>query len=114
MTNKPAGKCHAKNVTNFESGSRPESHFFQMELMKIKPQEIMPNSRKSDFSPRRRARIYDLFHLIGVWKNNCVNANNPEKHTKAKKAAKQGNAGERPDAAARYTVKSLFYPVLDE
>ena len=24
----------------------------------------MPNSRKSDFSPRRRARIYDLFHLI--------------------------------------------------
>ena len=41
-----------------------------------------------------------------VWKNNCVNANNPEKHTKAKNAAKQGNAGERPDAAARYTVKS--------
>ena len=35
--------------------------------------------------------------------------------TKAKNAAKQGNAGERPDAAARYTVKSsgvnllLFY-----
>jgi len=26
----------------------------------------MPNSRKSDFIPRRRARIYDLFHLIGV------------------------------------------------
>ena len=50
-----------------------------------------------------------------VRKNNCVNANNPEKHTKAKNAAKQGNAGERPDAAARYTVKSsgvnllLFY-----
>ena len=41
-----------------------------------------------------------------VWKNNCVNANNPEKRTKAKNAAKQGNAGERPDAAARYTVKS--------
>ena len=41
-----------------------------------------------------------------VWKNNCVNANNPEKHTKAKNAVKQGNAGERPDAAARYTVKS--------
>lgn len=41
-----------------------------------------------------------------VRKNNCVNANNPEKHTKAKNAAKQGNAGERPDAAARYTVKS--------
>jgi hypothetical protein len=39
-------------------------------------------------------------------KNNCVNANNPEKHTKAKNAAKQGNAGERPNAAARYTVKS--------
>ena len=32
--------------------------------------------------------------------------NNPEKRTKAKNAAKQGNAGERPDAAARYTVKS--------
>jgi len=30
----------------------------------LKPQEIMPNSRKSDFIPRRRARIYDLFHLI--------------------------------------------------
>ena len=51
----------------------------------------------------------------GVWKNNCVNANKPEKRTKAKNAAKQGNAGERPDAAARYTVKSsganslLFY-----
>ena len=50
-----------------------------------------------------------------VRKNNCVNANNPEKRTKAKNAAKQGNAGERPDAAARYTVKSsganslLFY-----
>ena len=50
-----------------------------------------------------------------VRKNNCVNANNPEKHTKAKNAAKQGNAGERPDAVARYTVKSseanslLFY-----
>ena len=36
MTNKQAGKCHAQNVTNIESGSRPESHFFQMELMKIK------------------------------------------------------------------------------
>ena len=36
MTNKPAGKCHAQNVINIESGSRPESHFFQMELMKIK------------------------------------------------------------------------------
>ena len=24
----------------------------------------MPNSRKSDFIPRRRSRIYDLFHLI--------------------------------------------------
>ena len=50
-----------------------------------------------------------------VRKNNCVNANNPEKRTKAKNAAKQGNAGERPDAVARYTVKSseanslLFY-----
>ena len=53
--------------------------------------------------------------MAGIRKNNCVNANNPEKHTKAKNAAKQGNAGERPDAAARYTVKSsganslLFY-----
>ena len=36
ITNKPAGKCHAQNVINIESGSRPESHFFQMELMKIK------------------------------------------------------------------------------
>ena len=44
--------------------------------------------------------------IYRVWKNNCVNANNPEKRTKAKNAAKQGNAGERPDAAARYTVKS--------
>ena len=43
---------------------------------------------------------------VGSEKNNCVNANNPEKRTKAKNAAKQGNAGERPDAAARYTVKS--------
>ena len=42
----------------------------------------------------------------GSEKNNCVNANKPEKRTKAKNAAKQGNAGERPDAAARYTVKS--------
>ena len=33
-------------------------------LYTSKPQEIMPNSRKSDFIPRRRARIYDLFHLI--------------------------------------------------
>ena len=41
-----------------------------------------------------------------VRKNNCVNANNPEKRTKAKNAAKQGNAGECPDSAARYTVKS--------
>ena len=30
----------------------------------------------------------------------------PEKRTNTKKAAKQGNAGERPDAAAEYTVKS--------
>ena len=45
-------------------------------------------------------------HDVQGLKNNCVNANNPEKHTKAKNAAKQGNAGERPDAAARYTVKS--------
>ena len=36
ITNKPAGKCHAQNVINIESGSRPESHFFQKELMKIK------------------------------------------------------------------------------
>ena len=36
---------------------------------------------------------------------NCVNANKPEKHTKAKNAAKQGNAGEHPDTAAEYTVK---------
>lgn len=36
ITNKPAGKYHAQNVINIESGSRPESHFFQMELMKIK------------------------------------------------------------------------------
>ena len=36
MTNKPARKCHAQNVINIESGCRPESHFFQMELMKIK------------------------------------------------------------------------------
>ena len=54
-------------------------------------------------------------HDVQGLKNNCVNANNPEKRTKAKNAAKQGNAGERPDAAARYTVKSsgvnllLFY-----
>ena len=52
--------------------------------------------------------------IVGL-KKNCVNANKPEKRTKAKNAAKQGNAGERPDAAARYTVKSsrvnslLFY-----
>ena len=45
-------------------------------------------------------------HDVQGLKNNCVNANNPEKRTKAKNAAKQGNAGERPDAAARYTVKS--------
>ena len=44
--------------------------------------------------------------ILWVWKNNCVNANHPEKRTKAKNAAKQGNAGEWPDAAARYTVKS--------
>jgi len=36
ITNKPAGECHAQNVINVESGIRPESHFFQMELMKIK------------------------------------------------------------------------------
>lgn len=36
ITNKPAGKCHAQNVINIESGSKPESHFFQMKLMKIK------------------------------------------------------------------------------
>ena len=30
ITNKPAGKCHAQNVINIESGSRPESHSFQM------------------------------------------------------------------------------------
>ena len=36
---------------------------------------------------------------------NCVNANNPEKCNNTKSAAKQGNARERPDAAARYTVK---------
>ena len=41
-----------------------------------------------------------------VKKKNCVNANNPEKRTNTKIAAKQGNAGERPDAAAEYTVKS--------
>ena len=39
-------------------------------------------------------------------KINCVNTNNPEKRTNTKIAAKQGNAGERPDAAAEYTVKS--------
>ena len=43
--------------------------------------------------------------IVGL-KKNFVNANKPEKRTKAKNAAKQGNAGERPDAAARYTVKS--------
>ena len=36
MTNNLARKCHAQNVINIESGSRPESHFFQLELMKIK------------------------------------------------------------------------------
>ena len=53
-----------------------------------------------------RIRFARANMIFRVWKNNCVNANNPEKRTKAKNAAKQGNAGERPDAAARYTVKS--------
>ena len=38
-------------------------------------------------------------------KKNCENANNPEKRNNTKSAAKQGNVGEQPDAATRYTVK---------
>ena len=53
-----------------------------------------------------RIRFARANMIFRVWKNNCVNANNPEKRTKAKNAAKQGNTCERPDAAARYTVKS--------
>ena len=44
--------------------------------------------------------------IVRVRKRNCVNANNPPKRTNTKNAVKQGNAGERPDVAARYTVKS--------
>ena len=49
--------------------------------------------------------LADRPHSSGQ-KKNCVNANNPEKRNNTKSAAKQGNAGEQPDAAARYTVKS--------
>ena len=60
ITNKPAGKCHAQNVINFESGSRPESHFFQMELMKIKTagnhaelkkKRLYPTAARPDIRP---------------------------------------------------------------
>ena len=51
MTNKPAGKCHAQNVINIESGSRPESHFFQMELMKIKTAGNHAELKKKRFYP---------------------------------------------------------------
>ena len=49
--------------------------------------------------------LADRPHPSGL-KKNRVNANNPEKRNNTKSAAKQGNAGERPDAAAEYTVKS--------
>ena len=60
ITNKPAGKCHAQNVINIESGSRPESHFFQMELMKIKTagnhaelkkKRLYPTAARPDIRP---------------------------------------------------------------
>ena len=60
ITNKPAGKCHARNVINIESGSRPESHFFQMEPMKIKTagnhaelkkKRLYPTAARPDIRP---------------------------------------------------------------
>ena len=60
ITNKPTGKCHAQNVINIESGSRPESHFFQMELMKIKTagnhaelkkKRLYPTAARPDIRP---------------------------------------------------------------
>ena len=35
------------------------------------------------------------------FKKNCVNMNKSEKRANAKKVAKQGNVGERPDAVAK-------------
>ena len=42
---------------------------------------------------------------MAFWNKISQVMGNTQKHFNTKNAAKQGNAGERPDAAARYTVK---------